>query len=121
MLDEPSEIERKIKKAVTDTDGEVRYDTAVKPGLATLLSIFAACEGVAPTIIAERYERYGDLKRDAAAALIEELRPIQQRYREYRDDPVALKAMMELGAAKARAVASQTYRRAADAVGLVAP
>ena len=44
MLDDPSDIERKIKKAVTDTDGELRYDPETKPGLATLLSLLAACE-----------------------------------------------------------------------------
>jgi tryptophanyl-tRNA synthetase len=121
MLDDPSDIERKIKKAVTDTDGELRYDPETKPGLATLLSLLAACEGVSPATIAQRYERYGDLKKDVAAALIAELAPIQQRYEEFRNDPAALEAMMAVGAQKARSVAARTYQRAADAIGLAPP
>jgi tryptophanyl-tRNA synthetase len=121
MLDKPAEIERKVKKAVTDTDGEVRYDPEAKPGLATLLSVFAACEGVTPSVIADRYERYGDLKKDCAGALIAELAPIQQRYQAFRDDPAELTSVMAMGATKASAVASNTYRRAAEAIGLVLP
>lgn len=121
MLDKPDDIERKIKRAVTDTDGEVRYDPGAKPGLATILSIFAACEGVSPTDIAFRYERYGDLKRDATQALLEELRPIQERYEMFRSDPAQILTLMRLGADKARLVAGPTYRRATEAVGLVMP
>ena len=48
MLDDPEVIERKFKRAVTDTDSEVRFDPAAKPGVSNLLSILAACTGGTP-------------------------------------------------------------------------
>ena len=72
MFDSPSDIERKIAKAVTDTDGEVRYDWEKKPGLSNLLEIYASLSGESPQDVAERYSRYGELKNDLAARLINE-------------------------------------------------
>ncbi len=62
VLDEPGEIERKVKKAVTDTDGEVRYDPEAKPGLSNLLELLAAATDRRPEEVAAGYARYGDLK-----------------------------------------------------------
>jgi tryptophanyl-tRNA synthetase len=67
LRDDPKEIEKKIKKAVTDTDGEVRFDWETKPGLSNLLELFASLSGEKPEAIAARYSRYGDLKKDLAA------------------------------------------------------
>ena len=66
LLDSEEEITRKIRKAVTDTDGEVRYDRAAKPGLANLLDLLAAATGRTPAEVAQGYTRYGDLKKDVA-------------------------------------------------------
>ena len=60
-----ADIERKVRRAVTDTDGEVRYDPEAKPGLSNLLELLAAATGDAPSEVAGRYDQYGDLKRDA--------------------------------------------------------
>ena len=57
MLDEPSVIERKFKRAVTDNDGEVRFDPATKPGVSNLLSILGAATGVAPEDAGRRATR----------------------------------------------------------------
>ena len=62
VLDEPDEIQRKVKKAVTDTDGEVRYDPEAKPGLSNLLELLAAATDRRPEEVAAGYSRYGDLK-----------------------------------------------------------
>lgn len=121
VLDAPAEIERKIKKAVTDTDGEVRFDAEQKPGLANLLTLLGAATQEAPSVLAERYERYGDLKRDTAEALVELLRPLQQRYEEFEADPAQVMKLLDAGATSAREVADRTYAAAANAAGLLAP
>jgi tryptophanyl-tRNA synthetase len=119
MLDPPAEIERKIKKAVTDTDGTVRYDPEHKPGLSNLLELLAAATGERPQELAGRYSGYGDLKRDTAAAVVEMLLPVQARHAELSRDPGAVREILRLGAAKAHAVAEETYARAAQAIGLL--
>ena len=75
MLDDPAEIDRKVRKAVTDTDGDVRYDPAAKPGLSNLLDLLAAATDRRPADVAAGYSRYGDLKKDLSDALVELLRP----------------------------------------------
>ena len=121
VLDDPAEIVRKIKKAVTDTDGEVRYDPETKPGLSNLLELLAVATGRTPAEAAASYQRYGDLKDDVAEALVELLRPVRERREALAGDPGAIPALLSRGAEKARDSASATYRRAAGAVGLLAP
>jgi len=119
VLDDDASIEKKIKKAVTDTDGEVRYDWETKPGLANLLEMFSSFTDETPNQIADRYERYGDLKKDVAQAVIEGLSPIRERYHALRKDTAALERIAAQGAAKASEVAGARYRAAAAAMGLV--
>jgi len=121
LLDEPADIERKVRKAVTDTDGEVRYDPGAKPGLSNLLELLAVATGRTPKEVAGSYRRYGDLKSDLAEALVELLRPVRGRRAELAADPGSVEALLATGADKARSVASPTYARAAAAVGLLAP
>ena len=95
----PDEIERKIRKAVTDTDGEVRYDPAAKPGVSNLLDLLAAASdepprgGGRPATSAT-----GDLKADVAEAVVEVLRPVQQRRAALLADPGAVLAALAEGA-----------------------
>ena len=120
VLDEPSVLERKIKRAVTDTDGEIRFDPATKPGIANLLTILAVCTGVDdPTSLDDKYSQYGPLKADTAAALVEFLRPLQTRYAELTADPGYVRDVLAKGAGKARSVASVTLARAYAAAGLL--
>jgi tryptophanyl-tRNA synthetase len=119
VMDPPAEIERKVKKAVTDTDGEVRFDPEKKPGLANLLELLAVATDRTPIEAAEGYQRYGDLKRDLGAALVELLRPIQTRRAELAADPGQVASILARGSEKAHAIASVTYQRAADAIGLL--
>ncbi len=121
MLDSPEEIRRKVKKAVTDTDGEVHYDPVAKPGVSNLLELLAVSTGRTPKDVAGSYERYGDLKADLAEALIELLRPVRERREALAADPGAVPAMLATGAEKARSVASATYARSAEAIGLLSP
>jgi tryptophanyl-tRNA synthetase len=119
MLDDPKDIERKFKRAVTDNDGEVRYDPAAKPGVSNLLGILAAATGGDPEALAGQYTQYGPLKTDTAAAVVEALRPVQERYQALVDDEPTLAKVLAEGAERARAVAAVTLARARDAVGLL--
>ena len=121
VLDDPAEIERKVRKAVTDTDGDVRYDPETKPGLSNLLDLLAAATDRRPVDVAAGYSRYGDLKNDVAAALVELLRPVRERHLALSSDLGAVRGILAAGADRAHAVASATYARAADAIGLLAP
>jgi len=119
LFDSEKDLERKIMKAVTDTDGEMRFDWENKPGLANLLEIYASFSGESPQQVAERYTRYGDLKKDLAQLLIESLSPIKRRYEELRKDPAHVREIAQSGTRKASAVAEPVYRRAAAAMGLI--
>ena len=124
LFDDPAAIERKVKRAVTDTDtgpDAVRYDPVAKPGVSNLLEILAAVQGRRPEEVAGDYSRYGPLKADLAAAVIGALAPIQAAYRRWNDDPGAVTKVLQTGAERADEVARATLRRAYDAVGLVAP
>jgi tryptophanyl-tRNA synthetase len=118
MADDPATIEKKFKRAVTDNDAEVRFDPATKPGVSNLLSILAAATAGDPEVLAGQYDQYGPLKADTAAAVIELLRPIQERHAELSADPTALGELLGKGADRARAVAEVTLARAHTAVGL---
>ena len=121
LLDSDEDITRKVRKAVTDTDGEMRYDREAKPGLANLLELLAATTGRTPVDVAAGYERYGDLKNDVAAAVCDLLRPIRERRAQLDDDLPYVHEVLARGAAHAHEVAATTYARAADAIGLLPP
>jgi tryptophanyl-tRNA synthetase len=119
MLDAPAEIMKKFRRAITDSDNEVRLDRAAKPGVSNLLEILAACTGGAPEALAARYTQYGPLKTDAGEAVVELLLPVQARYRELMADRGELQSLLRVGAGKARAVAAATLARAQAAVGML--
>jgi tryptophanyl-tRNA synthetase len=122
VLDAPEIIERKLKRAVTDADtgpDAVRYDPAAKPGVSNLLQLLGLATGRPPEAVAAGYTQYGQLKADAAAAVIGLLTPIQERYRDLMADPAAVEKILRHGAEKARSVAEVTLRRARNAMGLV--
>jgi tryptophanyl-tRNA synthetase len=121
LLDEPKAIEKKLKRAVTDTETEVRFDVAAKPGVSNLLSILGAATGRSPEAAAEGYTQYGPLKADTAAAVIEVLSPIQARYAELQADPGETQRLLAVGAAKAAELAGATLTRARTNLGLLAP
>src|SRR5690606_28488970 len=114
VLDEPAVIERKFKRAVTDSDNEVRYDPEAKPGVANLLAILAAATDGDPETLAGKYTQYGPLKKDCAEAVIELLRPLQKRYAELAADPGATPEILRQGAEKARSIAAATMVRVRD-------
>jgi tryptophanyl-tRNA synthetase len=118
LTDDPQTIMRKFKRAVTDSDTEVRYDPVAKPGVSNLLEILAAATRTKPTDLTG-YTQYGRLKADAGEAVVALLEPVQKRFDELIDDQAELSRLLRLGSAKARAVASTTLERAYSAIGLL--
>jgi tryptophanyl-tRNA synthetase len=121
VLDPPEVIDRKFRRAVTDSGTDVVFDSERRPGVANLLSILGAVSGRTPDQAASGYTQYGPLKTDTGAAVIEALRPLQQRYADLSADPAEVGRLLAHGADKARAVAAKTLARARDALGLLPP
>jgi tryptophanyl-tRNA synthetase len=124
LLDDPKVIERKVKRAVTDLDppgpGAVRWDREAKPGVSNLLELVAALRGGKPAEIAGGYDSYGRLKADAAEAVVETVRPIQERYHQLAADPGAVLEVLRKGASRAGEVAATVLGRAHRSAGLLA-
>ncbi|OUC93239.1 tryptophan--tRNA ligase [Streptosporangium minutum] len=116
LLDPPADIRRKIMRAVTDSDDEVRYDPQGKPGVSNLLTLLAVCSGQPIGSLA--YEGYGALKRDTAEAVAETLRPIQERHAELSADPAELSRLLAAGAAQAVERTAGLVAAARVAIGL---
>src|SRR5436190_2551505 len=121
VLDSPDVIRRKFKRAVTDSGTDIVYDPDTKPGVSNLLSIMAAATGTTPEAAAEGLTSYGAIKTAVGDAVVDVLRPVQERYTELSDDPAEVGRLLAVGADKAHAVAAKTLARARDALGLLAP
>ncbi|MEU3737031.1 tryptophan--tRNA ligase [Streptomyces sp. NPDC032198] len=121
LLDEPDVVRKKIMRAVTDSGSEVEYDREAKPGISNLLEILASCEGGNPEGLSGVYETYGALKKDTADAVVELLRPLQERHKELVADPAYVEEVLRRGAERARAMARPTVDTAYRAIGLLPP
>lgn len=119
LLDEPKKVEKKIKSAVTDSEGTIRFDPENKPGISNLLSIYANLSGKSIPELEKQYEGigYGQFKADLAQMIIETLEPIQERYNELISSP-ELDEILDRGAEKANRVAGEMVRKMEDAMGL---
>lgn len=119
ILDEPKVIEKKIKSAVTDSEGIVRFDKENKPGISNLMSIYSILGNVSIEEIERMYDGkgYGDFKADTAKVVVEALAPIQQRYYELIDSE-ELDQILDAGAEKANFVANKMLRKMRNAMGL---
>ena len=120
LLDDAAKIEKKFKRAVTDSETEVAFDRERKPGVSNLLEILAAATNTTPQKAAETYTRYGDLKSASAQAVIAMLTPIQSRYNELLNDKGELMRLLHKGNARAQEVAGATLSRAQKAIGFLA-
>ena len=119
LLDDPSKIEKKFKRAVTDSETDVVFDRERKPGVANLLEILSAATNTTPQKAAENYTRYGDLKSASAEAVIAMLAPIQKRYHDLLSDRAELMRLIHKGNERAQAVASVTLARAQKSIGFL--
>lgn len=119
LLDEPKQIEKKIKSAVTDSDGIVKFDRETKPGVSNLLSIYSILANRTIEELELQYEGkgYGEFKADLAEVVIQALAPIQERYRNLVDSQ-ELDDILDEGAEKARTKANRMLRKMENAMGL---
>ncbi|WP_126426813.1 tryptophan--tRNA ligase [Brevibacillus marinus] len=118
---EPVDVFRKkIMRAVTDTDNEIRFDPERKPGISNLLTIYSLFADEPVESLVERYagQGYGTLKKDLVEVMSEKLGAIQRRYEQWNDE-AELDRILARGAEKARSLAEQTLNRVKDAMGLV--
>jgi tryptophanyl-tRNA synthetase len=121
VLDPPNVITKKIKSAVTDSGSEVRYDTDAKPGVSNLLEIYAATSRT-PLARAEAEfagSGYGAFKQAVADAVVECLRPVQERFAALEADPAEVDRRLARGADDAEAMAEAVLARAMEAAGLL--
>lgn len=120
MLDGADVIRRKVRRAVTDGDGELRYDPVAKPGLANLAELLAALTGESPAQVIAATRSYGALKDACVAAIDAELAPIRRRHDELIQNPDELRRRLDLGARTAASVANPVLQRARRAIGVAA-
>jgi tryptophanyl-tRNA synthetase len=121
LLDEPKKILRKFKKAVTDSETDIRFDPENKPGVSNLMTLLSIFGGESIESIENRLAGagYGRLKVETAEAVIAHLEPITARYREIRADEAGLDAILARGAERAAIRARPTLQRVFDALGFL--
>ncbi|MGB9779282.1 tryptophan--tRNA ligase [Caldanaerobacter sp.] len=119
LLDDPDTIYRKIMKAVTDSETEIRLDWEKKPGVSNLLTIYSLFTGMEIEEVVNKFkgQGYGALKKELAEVVIDRLSDIQKNYKDISEEEV-LKVLRE-GAEKAEAVAVETLREVKEKMGLI--
>ena len=118
LLDDPDTVRRKLKRAVTDSGSDVRFDET-RPAVTNLLSMFQLFTGRTPEEVEAHFagKGYAQLKNDLAEATVEFLRPFQERVRGISDEE--LSRILRDGADKARVIASETMRQVKERMGIV--
>jgi tryptophanyl-tRNA synthetase len=121
LLEDPASIRRKVRRAVTDTGKEVRFDEGAKPGVSNLLTVYSTLTGRTVGDLEQAYagQGYGALKADLAEVVVDFVTRVQERYRSIISDLEGLDAVLARGAEAARGVAEQTMVTVRDRVGFL--
>lgn len=121
LSDSDEEITKKLKRAVTDSLAEIKFDEINQPGVSNLLTIIAACENKAIEEIVNELQgqNYGALKRRATETVINTIRPVREKYEYYLSHQEELMEIINKGAKKAQTIASETLNRAKNNMGLI--
>ena len=121
VLEDPASVRRKIMRAVTDADGEVRADEQAKPGVTNLLRIYSALAGEPAADLERRYagSGYGTFKKDLAEVVVSAFAPIRERTEKLLANEAELDGLLAAGASRARAIATATMDRVRDRVGFL--
>ncbi len=121
LNDEPDIILKKFKKAVTDSENVVRFDIKEKPGISNLMSIYSAITGKSKENIEKEFEGkgYGDFKVAVAETVIEELKPMQEKYKELINNTDYLEKIYRQGAEKAYSIANKTLEDVYKKIGMI--
>jgi tryptophanyl-tRNA synthetase len=121
LLQDPKDkIAKKIKKAVTDSKGEVLYSDD-QPGVKNLINIYSVLDGISVEEVVQRYENkgYGDFKKDVAEVVVTALSPLQERYLDYLNNKDFLEEVYKKGATKAEEKAYKTLAKVYKKVGFI--
>jgi tryptophanyl-tRNA synthetase len=123
LLDEPSALVKKIKRAVTDTDTEIRYDPQAKPGVSNLLVILSAVTDTPVEKLEAEFagQGYGALKSQVADAVVAFAEPFARRMNELMADPAEIDRVLARGAERARPIAAATVEDVLARVGFLPP
>lgn len=123
LRDSPDVIQRKIRKAVTDSETVIRYDQERKPAISNLLTIYSLVANIPISELEERYvgKGYGEFKRDLADVIVHALAPIQKQLEELQEQPEIVLRTLTEGAAKARALAAAKMAMVRERCGLGLP
>ncbi len=121
ILDSEDAILRKFKRAVTDSEREIRYDEVNKPGVSNLISIYSAVTDKSFADIEKEFagRTYGDLKEIVGQSVAEILKPIQQKYNEFSSNKDYLNSILKENSEKAAYMARKTLSKVYRKVGLV--
>jgi tryptophanyl-tRNA synthetase len=119
LLDSPGDIRKKIKRAVTDSGKEIKYDPVKKPAISNLLTIFSLTSDKSIESIEARYKNkgYAEFKKDLAENIAEFLKPFQKNYKKI-DEKAVLK-ILEDGSKRAREISSRTLKETKQKIGLL--
>jgi tryptophanyl-tRNA synthetase len=121
ILDDPAVTAKKVMRAVTDADGEIRFDREAKPGVANLLTIYSVLAGRSVEDVVNEYSGrgYGDLKKGLAEVVTESFTPIRERTQELLADPAELDRILGKAAERASEVADATLAKVYDRIGFL--
>lgn len=121
LIDTPEDIMKKVKKAVTDSEGIVKYDEKNKPGISNLMEIYGIITNKSMEEIEKEFDGqgYGTFKVAVAEAIIKELEPFRNKYNELMANPKLLEEIYNKGAKKASEVASKTLKDVYDKIGII--
>ncbi len=121
ILDDPAVTAKKVMRAVTDADGDIRFDRESKPGVANLLTIYSVLAGrTVDDVVAEYAGRgYGDLKKGLSEVVTESFAPIRERTQELLADPAELDRILAKAAERASEVADATLSKVYDRIGFL--
>jgi tryptophanyl-tRNA synthetase len=122
IMDDSSVVVKKIKSAVTDLDGVIRFDREAKPGISNLLGIYSAITGEGIDSLVSRFDGagYGALKTELADVVVAAIEPIRNRAEELLSDPAELDRLLAAGAKKANELAEKTLATVYERIGFIA-
>jgi tryptophanyl-tRNA synthetase len=119
--DSANNIRKKIKRAVTDSGKEIKYDEKKKPAISNLLTIYHLFSGKNISEIEKKYKGkgYGQFKNDLAEMLVKALKPIQEKRKKYEKNPQLIEKIITEGQIKASKIAKQTIKEVKTKMGLI--
>lgn len=118
LMDDPDTIMRKFKRAVTDSEAQIRYRDE-QPGIKNLIDIYCACTGKTPEEVEREFDGqgYGVFKPAVGEAVVDVLRPLQERVKELEKDKAYIDSVIKNNAEKAQYFSTKTLRKVQKKIG----